>query len=118
MINVQTRFMPWAGAGVAAAVGDYADMKFKPLSQNLTNGEIVDLAVIAADIFGLGGRYRPGVVGGSDYAVGSLVSSFVRARLTPAAAAVTTTVAPAATTVAGIPASGGSAAFNLPLGGY
>jgi hypothetical protein len=118
VISVQTRWMPWTGAALTAAAADYADIKFKPVSQQLTNGEIVSLAAVAADLFGFGGRYRPGVVGGSDWAVGSLVSTFVRQRLTPPVPVVTTAARAATPVVTGIPASGGSPAFDLPTGGY
>lgn len=121
MINVQTRWQPWTGAAVTAAASDYADMKFRPVSSRLTNGELVGLAAIAVDVLGYGGKYRAGVAGGSDWAVGNLVSSFVRTKLTSPVPVVTTTHAAATSNsagLAGIPASGGSSAFDLPTGGY
>lgn len=122
MLNVQTRVMPWTGAAVAAAAADYADMKFRPVSQQLTNGELVGLATIAADVFGFGGRYRTYITGGSDWAIGNLVSSFVRSRLTPPVPVTTRTAGGGsglpAGALAGVPASGGSSAFDLPTGGF
>jgi hypothetical protein len=123
-ISVRTRWRPWTGAAVAAALADYADIKFRPVSQQLTNGEIVSLAAIAADVFGLGGRYGDWVTGASDWAIGSLVSAFVKTRLTPAPVPVPTRAAAApapavpAGAFAGVPASGGSQAFDLPMGGF
>ena len=119
MLNVSTRWVPWAGAAATAAAADYADMKFQPVSGNVTNGELVGLAAIAADVFGYGGRWRTAVQAASDWAVGNFAATFVRGRITPPATVTTTAAAPGANAaLAGIPASSGSAAYDLPTGGY
>ena len=120
----------WGGAAVAGAVGDYTDIKLNSYSQSLTNSELWALALIAGEAFNVmpNSRWRPALDGGADWGIGALAAGIARRRLMPPA---TTTVAasvPASTTTstvapstvasgsAGVPASGGSAAFDVPVG--
>ncbi len=122
----------WGGAAGGALVADYADAKLHRYSAQFTNGELVEVGLIALDAFGLldkyGGRY-PGVSdGAATWAVGALASRFIQRRLTPTVGAIPTTptgtpaAAPAGTpsgaALAGVPASGGSAAFETAGPGY
>lgn len=129
---MQIPYMRWGGAAVAGALGDYADIRLNSYSQSLTNSELLALVLAGLEAFnvGSGNRYRPALDGGADWGIGSLAAGLARRRLMPPATTTvavtpttttTTTVAPASgsTTLsgnAGVPASGGSAAFDLPTG--
>lgn len=134
----------WGGGAAAAVLSDYADARMRRISASLTNGELVQIAAVLTEAFDLGARWPASlgklVDGAADYAFGALVSSIVRRQLRPTAAPIPTVAAapapaPAAApppapapaapspqssspTPIGVPASGGSAAFNLPIPDY
>lgn len=123
----------WGGAAAAGVLADYADVKMKPVSSQLTNSELVAGILLAMDAFGIGGpdgsRNGTLVDAGADYGVGLLAAGIARRHMLPPAPVVTTAPATTTTTthttttssangVTGVPASSGSAAFDLPMGGY
>jgi hypothetical protein len=129
----------WGGGAAAGAVADYLDIRTKPLSTTLTNSELFAGLLLLADAMGWGGQYLEAVHGGADWAAGALTAGIVRRRILPQPTVTTTVVAPPApaqTTptpaathpvqthltvspaVGGVPASAGTAAFDLPMGGY
>lgn len=125
-------YQKWAGAGAVALVSDYADNKMKRYLTSLTNGEVVQLGTLAAQIFMKPGKYRLYVDGGADYSVGNLIRRIVGPHITgttttPVRTVVTptSTVTPTASLpggsssgLAGVPASAGSAAFDQPTPGF
>lgn len=116
-MQLRTNWQSWTGGAATAVLAEVADARFKPMSASVTNGNLVNLAAFAADLFGWVPRYRGYVDGGSAYAVGSLVGSAVRGHITPPATTTTTTTTPSASSSGGtfnplataIPASGGTA---------
>lgn len=120
MIDLQSRWKPWAGAAGTSVLAEYLDAKTKPLTTGVSNGELVALGAFAADLFGVGGaKYSRFVTGGSDWAVGSLVGTVLRSRITPPVSTTTTTATastkPTATFnsgVTGVPTAGYSAAYD------
>jgi len=133
---MQIPYTRWGGAAVAGALGDYADIRLNSYSQTLTNSEILAIVLAGLEAFNVaaGNRWRPALDGGADWGIGALAAGIARRRLMPPAttttpvtppATTTTTVTPASHAVtshttlsgrAGVPASGGSAAFDLPTG--
>lgn len=124
----------WSGGAAAGATGDYLDVKTTPLSTRVTNSELFAGAILATQVMNLREItrrpfYNQALNGAAGWATGMLTAGILRRRLLPA-----TTTAPAAATttatksvpsasaqpggVTGVPASGGSAAFDLPAGGY
>jgi hypothetical protein len=133
----------WSGAAAGSAVSQYVNAKVRPLfGTKLNNATAVRLAFIAAQIFQVGTRNRPGMAqavdGAAEWAVGSLIGDQIAQRflgvsglpapvagtVAPAAPAVpATTAVPAASASTasgpvGVPASSGSSAFDLPVPGY
>jgi hypothetical protein len=124
----------WGGGAAAGVAGDYLDIKTTPVSSRVTNSELLAGGLLVADAMGLmrhslsakGHDYRDALKGGADWAAGVLAAGIARRHLLPTVTTTptttkTTTTASASNTaggVTGVPASGGSAAFDLPAGGY
>ena len=129
----------WGGGAAVGAVAEYADVKMKPVTGRLTNGELVAGLTLIAQAFGAGDRnprtWGRLLDGGAGWAAGMITEGLVRRGMFPAGGVVATTPAGTATahsagaTVSGvravnptgsvgIPASAASAAFDLPMGGY
>jgi len=125
---MQIPWYRWGGGAAAAAVADYADVRMRPVSQQLTNSEIVALLALLADATGFqesGPRaptYGDLVRGAADWGAGMLAAGIVRRHLTASAAppvpTVVKTVANPYSGPAGIPAASMSAAYDLPTGGF
>lgn len=127
---MQIPYTRWGGAAVAGALGDYADIRLNSYSQSLTNSELLAVALAGLEAFNLmsTSKWRPALDGGADWGIGSLAAGIARRRLMPPATTTVATSVPASTTTstvapsttasgsAGVPASGGSAAFDLPVG--
>lgn len=122
------------GGAAAGVVADYLDVKTTPVSTRVTNSELLAGAAIVAQSLHLPALerkplYAQAVNGAAGWAAGILAAGIARRHLLPPA---TTTPAPTTTTksvpanpatstsggVTGVPASGGSAAFDMPAGGY
>lgn len=121
------------GGAAAGVVADYLDVKTTPLSTRVTNSELLAGAAIVAQAMHLPvverkPLYAQAVNGAAGWAAGILAAGIARRHLLPP-----TTTAPVPTTttkstavnpantsggVTGVPASGGSAAFDMPAGGY
>lgn len=126
------RTMEYGGAAGLAVVSDWVDSKIKRFVTAATNGQLLKLAVVGADLFGFGNGHRyaePIRTGAAEYAVGSLVSDFTRAQLLKTAPistapiithpAVSTAAShPALAAATGVPASGSSAALDLATPGF
>jgi hypothetical protein len=122
----------WGGGAAAGLAAEYADLRMRPFSANATNSELVALLALATDAFGWLDRnpnYNKGVDGAAGWAAGALTQGIARRRMliqpTPAPVpppsstpAKTTPPASSPSGPTGIPAGGGSAAFDLPMGGY
>ncbi|MCY0884366.1 MAG: hypothetical protein OWV35_00605, partial [Firmicutes bacterium] len=125
-------FRQWGGAGLMGLVDDYADNKMRRFVASLTNGELLNLAAVALQVFtGTGSRYRRYIDGAADYAVGQLVRNLIGPHITGAAVSrpvPTVTVAAKAAPsgvpggptsgLAGVPAPAGSAAFDQVTPGF
>lgn len=128
-----SRWYPWGGAALGAVLADWADLRVaRQYSTRFTNAELVSFGLIAADVFGVfktNPAYRSALTGASDWAVGNLAQSFARQYIvppvpvaTPKPASTSSNNSVAASTntlgLTGVPASGGSTAFDLPMGGF
>lgn len=130
-------YYSWGGGAAAGVAGDYLDIKTKPVSSRVTNSELLAGAALAADAFGVYRNarnpkevhYRDAIHGAAAWAAGVLAAGIARRHLLPTVTTTPTTPKPTTTTssasasntaggVSGVPASGGSAAFDLPAGGY
>lgn len=131
-------YYSWGGGAAAGVAGDYLDIKTKPVSTRVTNSEILAGAALAADAMGVYRNarnpkevhYRDAVHGAAAWAAGILAAGIARRHLLPTVSTTPTTPKPTTTStssasasntaggVSGVPASGGSAAFDLPAGGY
>lgn len=120
----------YIGAGIASVAAELADAKLRRLTTQLSNGDLAAAAAIALQAFDMFPGYAEYIDGAAEWAVGQLVGSIARRYIMPApaplpapqptapAAPAATAPAPVATGVSGVPASGGSAAFDLPTPGY
>lgn len=127
----------WGGGAAAGVLADYVDIKMQPLSSRVTNSELLALAALLVDSAGWADHGKPVYMRAADGAAGwgsgMLAAGIARRRLlatvptvttqptAPASAASTPASNPATMApggVTGVPASGGSAAFDLPQGGY
>jgi hypothetical protein len=134
---VQIPYYSWGGGAAAGVAGDYLDIKTKPVSSRVTNSELLAAGALALDAFGVYRdartpqqvNYRNAVHGAAGWAAGVLAAGIARRHLLPTVATTPTTpktTAPTSTAsasntaggVSGVPASSGSAAFDLPAGGY
>jgi hypothetical protein len=119
----------WGGGAAAGGAAEYADVKMRPLSVSATNGELIGLGALAADAFGWfdrNPRYARAVDGAAGWAAGMLTQGILRRRLVVPTMPTVPVISPQHPSIpasstkgpTGIPASGGSAAFDLPAGGY
>lgn len=120
----------WSGAAGGAVIASYLGAKVRPFIGQMGNANLAKYAYIAAQIFQLGRRnnnYTELIDGASEWAVGDLVGGAISNKVlhVTAAPAVTTAhtvtataAAPATSGATGVPASGGSSAFDLPVPGY
>jgi|BEDMetMinimDraft_1075159.scaffolds.fasta_scaffold04314_2 hypothetical protein len=113
------------GAAGTGALADYVDLRMAPFSARMTNSELLALILIGADVFNLSTgnpNYNRAIAGGADYGVGVLTAGLLRRRLAPPVVVPTTPATQTAPStnpgLAGVAASGGSAAFDLPMGGF
>jgi hypothetical protein len=137
MVNIP--WYRWGGGAAAGAVADYLDVRTKPVSTTLTNSELFAGLMLVADALGWGGGYRDAIHGAADWAAGAITAGIVRRRILPQPVATVVTTAPVTTSstttttttrqpvqthltvspgVGGVPASAGSPAYDLPMGGY
>lgn len=119
----------YIGAGAAAVAAEYADAKMRRFTQALSNGELTAAAAIALQAFDVLPGYAEYIDGAAEWAVGQLVAGIARRYITPAplpapqptAPVPAPAPAPAPATpsgVTGVPSSGGSVAFDLPVPGF
>lgn len=106
----------YGGAAAGGAFADYADVKFKPISDKITNSEAVAGAAIALDVFGLADRYgrhwADAVDGVADWGVGMLAAGVIRRHLTAPI-----TVAVPTSTTKGVPSSTVTSTYHAGLTG-
>lgn len=127
-------YKKWGGAGAVALLSDYADAKMHRFTTSVSNGQILQIGAVAAQVFTrTGAKYRDWIDGAADYAVGNLIRQFVgphivRTTVTTPTVTVTATPSRSAVTAAtpggtgsgfsGVPASSGSAVFDQPSPGF
>ena len=127
-MTFRTDWNGWIGAAVGAGTSSVVDTRVRPLTTKASNGELLKVLFIAAQVLGWAPKYSGYIDGAAEWAVGSLAGDFV-ARVTtgalsflPGGSPAPTVVAPAAaapaTTGVAVPASSANASMDLPTPGY
>ena len=132
-------YKQWGGAALDGLAAEYADKRMRRFVASLSNGELVELATLAAQLFtGTGSKYRRWIDGAADYAVGQLARNLIGPHITGQVATVPTAVTVSAkghthtnthtstasvpggpsSGLTGVPATNGSAAVDQSTPGF
>jgi hypothetical protein len=106
-------YYPSVGSAALAVATDIADLRMNRWFPQVENGQLLELATIAADVFNVLPDGTPAGMlldGARDFAVGTLVRSFTSSRLAPVPVAVAAP-APAAVQTS-TPSAGAAAALQ------